>query len=74
LWIFVLGGAILAIASTFFFVVADRRLHIILVCVLAAFIGMVVVIISAYDRPFVGDLRVTPESYELLLDSVFGPR
>jgi ABC-type multidrug transport system fused ATPase/permease subunit len=72
MWIFVLGGALLAIASTFFFVVADRRLHLILVCLLAAFIGMVVVIISAYDRPFVGDLRVTPAAYELLLDTVSG--
>jgi hypothetical protein len=72
MWIFVLGGAVLAIISTFFFIVADRRLHLILVCLLAAFIGMVVVIIAAYDRPFVGDLRVTPASYELLLDSLFG--
>ncbi len=72
MWIFVLGGAALAIASTFFFVVADRRLHLILVCLLAAFIGMVVVIIAAYDRPFVGDLQVTPSAYELLLSSLAG--
>lgn len=70
MWVFVLGGAVLAIASTFFFVVADRRLHLILVGLLAAFIGMVVVIIAAYDRPFVGDLRVTPEAYQLLLDAL----
>lgn len=70
MWVFVLGGAALAITSTFFFMVRDRRLHLILVCLLAAFIGMVVVIIAAYDRPFVGDLRVTPESYELILDSL----
>ena len=69
MWAFVLVGAAIALGSSYLFVVADARLHLVLVGLLATIIGMVVVLIAAYDSPFVGDLAVTPDSYRLILDA-----
>jgi len=72
-WGIVLGGAVLAVAASYFFQVEDVRLHGTLVGILAAFIGLVVLLIAAYDRPFVGDLAVRPDSYQLILDDLVKP-
>jgi hypothetical protein len=69
MWAFVLVGAAISLGSSYLFVVADARLHLILVGLLATIIGMVVVLIAAYDSPFVGDLAVAPDSYRLVLDA-----
>ena len=69
MWAFVLVGAAISLASSYLFVVADPRLHLILVGLLATIIGMVVVLIAAYDSPFVGDLAVSSDSYRLVLDA-----
>ena len=69
MWAFVLAGAAISVASSYLFVVADPRLHLILVGFLATIIGMVVVLIAAYDSPFVGDLAVSSDSYRLVLDA-----
>jgi hypothetical protein len=72
MWVFVLGGGGLAIAASFFFKVADWRLHAVMVGLLATFIAMVVVLITALDPPFVGDLGITPDAFRLVLAS-YGP-
>jgi hypothetical protein len=69
MWLFVLVGAAIAVGSCYLFVVGDARLHLTLVGLLATIIGMVVVLILAYDSPFVGDLAVSSDSYQLVLDS-----
>jgi hypothetical protein len=38
----------------------------------ATFIAMVVVVITAYDQPFVGDLQVQAESFRLVLETAVG--
>ncbi len=62
-------GAGISLASSYLFVVGDARLHLILVGFLATIIAMVVVLIAAYDSPFVGDLAVSSDSYQLVLDA-----
>jgi len=69
MWAFILVGAAIALGSSYLFVVADTRVHLILVGLLATIIGMVVILIAAYDSPFVGDLAVTTDSYQLVLDA-----
>ncbi len=69
MWVFVLFGAGLSIGSAYLFVVADLKLHVLLVSLLATIIGMVVILIAAYDSPFVGDLGVQPDSYQLILNA-----
>jgi hypothetical protein len=68
LWFVVLAGAFIALATPFFFQVQDLRLHTTLVVMLAIFVGLVIFVILALDRPFRGDLGMTPEPYVLIHD------
>src|SRR4029450_11181853 len=56
MWCVILGGAFIGLSASFFFKVEDARLHIIEVLLLAVFIGLVIFMILALDRPFRGDL------------------
>jgi len=64
LWIVILAGAAIGILATFFFRVDDPRLHEVMVTLLATFMGLVIFMILAFDRPFRGDLGLDPGPYE----------
>jgi hypothetical protein len=73
MWTVVLMGAIISLGASFFFQVDDVRLHVILVTLLAMFIGMVIFMTMALDRPFRGDLGVRPDPYQLIYDHLMKP-
>lgn len=66
MWLVIVAGAAIGLGSTFFFRVEDARLHATQVSLLAVFIALVIFMIFAFDRPFRGDLGVSPASYELI--------
>lgn len=66
LWVVIILGALISLSSSFFFKVEDVRLHGILVTLLAVFIGLVVFMILAFDRPFRGDLGLSAEPFQLI--------
>jgi len=68
MWMVILLGALISLASTFFFRVAEVLLHAILVGLLASFIGIVMFMILALDRPFRGDLGISPAPYQLVYE------
>ena len=70
LWVLVLAGAAISLIAAFFFSVDDLRLHAVLVMLLATFMGLVIVMIFAFDRPFRGDLGLEPVPYQLVLDKI----
>jgi hypothetical protein len=70
LWFVIVIGALVSLSSTFFFQVEDVFLQRIQVVLLAIFIGMIIFIIFALDRPFRGDLGLRPEPYELIYDQL----
>jgi Protein of unknown function (DUF4239) len=70
MWLVVLLGAAIGLCTTFFFRVEDVRLHITLVLLLASFLGLVVFVIVAMDRPYRGDLGIGPDSFQLVLDQL----
>ena len=70
LWAVVLAGAAIGLAATFFFKVEDTRLHAVMVTLLAAFMGLVIFMILAFDRPFRGDLGLEPHPYQQTYDLV----
>jgi len=70
LWVVVGAGAVISLSASFFFKVEDARLHGILVILLAMFIGLVIFMTLALDRPFCGDLGITPEPYQLIYDQL----
>jgi hypothetical protein len=73
MWIVIFVGAFISLSASFFFKVEDVRLHGILVTLLAAFMGMVIFMTLALDRPFRGDLGVRPEPYQLIYDHLMKP-
>jgi Protein of unknown function (DUF4239) len=70
LWFVIVIGALVSLSSTFFFQVEDARLQRIQVVLLALFIGLIIFIIFALDRPFRGDLGLQPDPYQLIYDQL----
>jgi hypothetical protein len=70
MWVVVILGAAISLTPSFFFKVEDARLHAILVGLLAMFIGLVIFMILAFDRPFRGDLGIGPEPYQLIYEQL----
>jgi len=72
LWFVIAAGACISLAATFLFKVHDIRLHAIQVLLLSAFIGLVITLVFAFDRPFQGDLAIGPDAYILIRDQLMG--
>jgi hypothetical protein len=70
MWAVVVAGAFIGLSACFFFKVEDVRLHGIQVLLLATFIGLVIFMIFALDRPFRGDLGLRPDAYQLIFDQL----
>ena len=68
MWAVIIAGAFISLSATFFFKVGDARLHGLLVTLLAVFMGLVIFMIFALDRPFRGDLGLPPDPYQLIYD------
>jgi hypothetical protein len=70
MWTVIIAGAFMSLIASFFFKVEDARLHGILVTLLAAFIGLLIFMTFALDRPFRGDLGLPPDPYQLVYDQL----
>ena len=70
MWAVVVIGAFIGLSASFFFKVVDARLHLIEVLLLAVFIGLVMFMIVALDRPFRGDLGIRADPYQLVYDQL----
>ncbi len=66
-WVILLGAAI-SLVSSYFFPVVDLRVHGTQVLLLALFMGIVIFLIVALDRPFHGGLGLSPAPYELIYE------
>lgn len=70
MWWVILVGAAICFLSSYYFPVSDVRVHAALVSFLAAFVGLLLFLIVALDRPFRGDLGISSRSYELVYDQL----
>jgi hypothetical protein len=70
MWTVIIAGAAISLSASFFFQVDDIRLHATLVILLATFIGLVIFMTFALDRPFRGDLGIDADSYRLVQDQL----
>ncbi|HEV7396369.1 MAG TPA: hypothetical protein VGN86_07640 [Pyrinomonadaceae bacterium] len=73
MWTVIVLGAFIGLSASFFFRVEDPRLQGIQVLLLAIFIGLIIFMILALDRPFRGDLGIGPEPYQLIYDQLMKP-
>jgi hypothetical protein len=72
-WLVVIVGAGLALTGATFFVTVDHRgLHMVLVGIMAAFVGLVVFVTVALDHPFQGDVTPSENGFRYIADRPFG--
>jgi hypothetical protein len=70
LWVVIVSGAFISLISSFYFPVLDAHVHRVQVGLLAGFIGLVIFMIFALDRPYRGDLGLGPRPYEVLYEQL----
>lgn len=73
LWTVVLIGAVLCIWITYFFYVEDWRVHVIMVVLLTAFIGLSISLTAAMDHPFQGEFSVPIDDFRTMLQRMQDP-
>jgi hypothetical protein len=72
IWIVILLGGVLTIATAYCFQMQPFRLHLLLTAILAMMIGLLIFLIAALDRPFQGTVSVKPTAYRIILESTMG--
>lgn len=70
LWLALILGAITTIAFSYFFRVGSLLAQALMTAALAIVIASVLFVIVEFDRPFTGDIRVEPTTFEQLLATV----
>ena len=70
MWFVLLPGAMGCLLVSLLFRIEDARYQAMLVSFLAGFMAMVLFVIFSLDRPFQGDMAVTPDSYQLIYDQL----
>jgi Protein of unknown function (DUF4239) len=73
MWAVIILGAFIGLSASFFFRVEDARLQGMQVLLLSVFIGLVIFMILALDRPFRGDLGIRADPYQLVYDQLMKP-
>ena len=73
LWFIIIVGALINLSLSFLFRIEDGWFQGIQVMFLAVFIGLVIFLIFAFDRPFRGELGLRPDSYQLVYDHLMKP-
>jgi hypothetical protein len=73
MWSVIIIGAFIGLSASFFFKVADARLQGTQVLLLSVFIGLIIFMILALDRPFRGDLGISADPYRLIFDQLMKP-
>jgi hypothetical protein len=70
LWGVLIGGAIVTVVFTYFFSTPNPRAQYVMTALYTATIAFVLMLVSLIDFPFHGDVRVSPESFELALQTM----
>ena len=66
LWIVVWAGAFLNIAVTWFFDMRSQAMHFWMTVFLSALLGLLIYMLGALDKPFRGEISVSPEPFEIM--------
>jgi hypothetical protein len=69
-WITILAGSFFTILVTYFFHIPYLRTHLVLSGIFSAFLGFMIFLLAAVDNPFRGDVSVSSEPYQQLLNTL----
>jgi len=67
LWLVLIAGGIITVAAACFFGVPNFRFHLLQIVVLSFLISLVLVAIADIDRPYQGDVKVSPDGFVFAL-------
>jgi nitrate reductase gamma subunit len=74
LWIVVIAGALLSIATTWFFHTASFSMHFWMTILFSALIGLLIYLVASLDNPYRGHVSVTPEPLERVYEQIMVPQ
>jgi hypothetical protein len=69
LWAVLIAGGVITVAAACFFGVPNFRFHLLQVIVLSFLISLVLVAIADIDRPYQGNVKVSPSGFEFALQT-----
>ena len=69
-WIVLVIAGIITVAFTYLFGMDKPRMHMVRVAVLTVIVALSLYTVRIIEYPFVGDLQVRPEAFELVLDRI----
>lgn len=70
MWAVIWVGATISIGVAYLFKIEDGKMHAILIGLMAGFLAMVIFMIIVNDRPFYGPFSISPEPYQLILNTL----
>lgn len=70
LWSIVYAGGVLSISLTWLFHVDNLRLHVALVGIYSALVGLLIFMTAAMDHPFRGEYNIGPEAFTLIYNQL----
>ena len=68
MWVVIWIGAAISIGVAYFYQIEDPKMHIILVGLMAGFLGIVLFMIVINDKPFYGQVHISSDPYKLVLE------
>jgi hypothetical protein len=68
MWAVIWVGAAISIGVAYLYRIEDAKLHGLLVALMGSFLAMVLFMIVINDRPFYGQVSISPAPYQLILD------
>jgi hypothetical protein len=73
LWALVLIGAVINIAVTWCFHLHNKRMHIWMTMLTSSLLGLMIFLLAAMDRPYMGELSVTSQPFQLVYNELMKP-
>jgi hypothetical protein len=67
MWAVIWIGAGISIGVAYLYQIQDVKVHIILIALMAGFLGILLFMIVVNDRPFLGAVSLSPEPYQIVL-------
>lgn len=68
MWAVIWMGAAISIGVAYFYKIADPKLHIVLVVLMAGFLAVVLFMITINDKPFYGNAGISSGPYKIILE------
>jgi Protein of unknown function (DUF4239) len=74
IWVMVIAGALLSIATTWLFDTASLSMHLWLTILFSILIGLLIYLVASLDNPFRGRISVGPEALQRVYEQTMVPR